>query len=174
MWVIVRNGGFADFLIVAIELAGHPAVDEQAKIASGESVPGTWLLAAVGWMDIIEHVSLGEAPEDSRWSFVFAVGCDFFFFSFTQFLQIGAAGAKAEFSIEPEGTGVDGLVVVLTNLVGINRNPFRGGEGAQAAQGLGVDPRGFALAVGVEGIEANLDPLAEADGFDVVDGDAIF
>ena len=47
------------------------------------------------------------------------------------------------------------------------------GEGAEAAQGLGVDPGGFSLAIGVEGVEADLDPFAEADGLDVVDGNTI-
>ena len=39
---------------------------------------------------------------------------------------------------------------------------------------MGVDPGGFALAISVESVEADLDPFAEADGFDVVDGDAVF
>ena len=43
----------------------------------------------------------------------------------------------------------------------------------EAAQHLRVDPSGFAAAESVEGVEADLHPLAESDGFDVVDGHAI-
>ena len=91
---------------------------------------------------------------------VFAIACDFFLFSFTQLLQIGSAGAEAQFSIKPERAGINGFIVILADLVGINGNPFCCGKSVQAAQGLGVDPGGFTLAVGVENVEADLDPLA--------------
>src|SRR4029077_6393337 len=78
-----------------------------------------------------------------------------------------------EFAVEPESSGVDGFFVVLADLVGINGNNLCGGEGAETAQGLSVYPGGLSLAIGVESVEADLDPFAEADGFDVVDGDAV-
>jgi hypothetical protein len=104
-------------------------------------------------------VGFGETFQGAGRGAVFWVGGDSLLFSLTQFPQVGAAGAEAEFAVEPEGAGVDGFVVVLADLVGINRNTFRGGEGAETAQCLGVDPGGFSLAVGVEGVEADLDPL---------------
>ena len=47
-------------------------------------------------------------------------------------------------------------------------------QSAKATQGLRIDPGSFALAISVESIEADLDPLAEANGFHVVDRYSIF
>src|SRR3981189_440728 len=57
----------------------------------------------------------------------------------------------------------------MTELIRIDRDARRSHTVTQAAQHLGVDPSRFAAAESVEGVEADLHPLAEADGFDVVD-----
>ena len=127
----------------------------------------------MGGPQFIKHVRFGQPLQGAGRSTVFRVGGDFFLFSFTQLLKISAPGAEAQLAIEPERAGVDGFIVVLSDLVRINRDAFGTGEGAEAAQSLGVDPGGFSLAIGVESVEADLDPFAESDGFDVVDRDAI-
>src|SRR5262245_9126691 len=43
----------------------------------------------------------------------------------------------------------------------------------QKMENFGVDPGGFAVAIGVERIEADLHPLAQRDTFDVIHRDAI-
>src|SRR5271157_1955227 len=120
--------------------------------------------------EFIEHMRLGQAFQSSSRRAVTRVGGDSVLFPSRQLLEIGAAAAEAEFAVEPEGAGIEGFVVVLSDLVGINRDGRRAGEGAERTQSLSVDPGGFALAIGVE---ADLDPFAQSDGFDVVDGDAV-
>ncbi len=61
----------------------------------------------------------------------------------------------------------------MSELIGIDGDAGRAHVVTEAAQDLGVDPSGFAAAEGVEGIEPDLHPLAEPDGFDVVDGDTV-
>src|SRR6266567_3703789 len=90
-----------------------------------------------------------------------------------ELFQIFAAGTEAELAVKPERSGVDRFVIILADLVRIDRNRVRARERAQAAQRLRINPRGLALTIGIEGIEANFDPLAQPDGFDVIDGNAI-
>src|SRR5271167_280394 len=118
-------------------------------------------------------MGFGESPQDSRRRPVGGISGNFLLFPSSELFKIGAAAAETEFPVKPERAGIDGLVVVLANLIRIDGNASRTGESAEAAQRLRVDPRGFSVAVGVEGIEADLDPFAEADGFDVVDGHTV-
>src|SRR5580704_7043325 len=131
------------------------------------------LLIQITPIQIIEDMGFGQLPQDSRRSPVRGIGGKLLFFPSSQLFEIGAAAAESEFSIEPERSGLNGLVIVLADLIGIDRNASRAGEGAETAQGLGIDPCSFSLTVGVEGVEADLDPFAEADGLDVVDGDSV-
>src|ERR1035441_11058812 len=61
----------------------------------------------------------------------------------------------------------------MAELIRINRDARCSHEVTQAAQDLSVDPSRFAAAERVEGVEADFHPLAESDGFDVVNGHAI-
>ena len=103
----------------------------------------------------------------------FGIGGDFLLFALSQSLQIGASWTEAQFAIKPERTRFDCLLVVVAELIGIDRDTRRTHVVTEAAQDLRVDPSRFAAAESVEGVEADLHPLAEADGFDVVDGHAI-
>ena len=69
-------------------------------------------------------MGFGETFQGAGRSAIFWVGGDSLLFSLTQFPQVGAAGAEAELAIKPERARVDGLVVVLAELVRINRNAF--------------------------------------------------
>src|SRR6266550_7182474 len=62
----------------------------------------------------------------------------------------------------------------MAQLIRIDRDARRPHTVTEAAQHLRVDPSRFAAAESVEGVEADLHPLAEADGFDVVDRHAVF
>src|SRR5713101_8582415 len=61
----------------------------------------------------------------------------------------------------------------MAQLIRIDRDTRRSHTVTQAAQRLRIDPSRFAAAESVEGVEADLHPLADADGFDVVDRYAI-
>src|SRR5208283_1348682 len=67
----------------------------------------------------------------------------------------------------------DRLLIVMSKLIRIDRDARRSHTMAEAAQHLRVDPSRFTAAESVEGVEADLHPLAESDGFDVVDGHAV-
>src|SRR5580704_9323647 len=57
----------------------------------------------------------------------------------------------------------------MAQLIRIDRDARRTHTVTQAAQHLRIDPSRFAAAESVEGVEADLHPLAESDGFDIVD-----
>ena len=61
----------------------------------------------------------------------------------------------------------------MAQLIGVDRDASRSHAVTQAAQHLRVDPSGLAAAESVKRVEADLHPLAESDGFDVIDGHAI-
>src|SRR5580692_10527288 len=118
-------------------------------------------------------MGFGKAPQDSRRGSVHGIGGDLLLFPSSELFEVGAAAAETKLPVEPERAGVDGLVIVLADLIRIYGNASRAGERAEATQRLRVDPRGFPVPVSVERVESDLDPFAEADGFDVVDGDSV-
>ena len=90
-----------------------------------------------------------------------------------ELLQFGAAAAESQLAVEPEGSGVEGFVVVLSDLIRIDGDRGRTREGAETAQRLRINPGSFALTISVKSVETDLDPFAEAHGFDVINGNAI-
>src|ERR1700676_2676881 len=99
---------------------------------------------------------------------IFLSGSDFLLFALRQFLQIGASRPEAEFAVEPERARFNRFLVLMAQLIRIDRDARRSHTMTQAAQHLRIDPSRFAAAESVEGVEADLHPLAESDGFDVV------
>src|SRR5215831_1142333 len=116
----------------------------------------------------------GQSPQRARGSAIFRVGRNFPLFAFDQSHQLVAAWAESELAIEPERARLNRLIVVFAELVRIHRDAARTHVRAQATQNLCVDPSGFAAAKGVKGVETDLDPFAQTDSLDVVDGHAIF
>src|SRR5215471_4532771 len=58
----------------------------------------------------------------------------------------------------------------MTQLVRINRDTGDAGELLEKMEHLGVDPCGFAVTVGVKGVEPDFHPLGQRDTLDIVDG----
>src|SRR5579859_6039357 len=90
-----------------------------------------------------------------------------------QRLKTLVPAAESQFAVKPESPGIDRLVVVLPDLIRIDRDRGRARERAKTAQSQRVNPGSFALPVSVESVEANFDPFAQPDGFDVINGNAI-
>src|SRR5580692_8716401 len=163
------DGRSTQALAVAAEVARHPPVHLQAEIASGEIIPG----AVDASRRFIKYVRFGEALQSFLRRAILRVGRDLPLFPSGELFQFLAAGAKAELAVEPERTGIEGLVVVLSDLIGIDGNCGCARERRETTQRLRINPCGLALAVRVKRVEAHLDPFAEADGFDVVDGHSV-
>src|ERR1700722_2700113 len=104
---------------------------------------------------------------------VFRVRRNLLLFSSRELLQRRTTRAKTELAIKPEGSRIERLVILLSDLVRINRDRRRPRERAKTTQHLRIDPRGLALAIRVESVEADFDPLAQTDRLDVVDGNTI-
>src|ERR1700689_2531035 len=118
-------------------------------------------------------MGFGKAPQDSRRRSVHGIGGDLLLFPSGELFEVGATAAETKVPVEPERARVDGLVVVRADLIRIYGNASRAGERAETTQSLGVDPRGLPVTVGVERVEADFEPFAETDGFDVVDGHSV-
>src|ERR1022692_410836 len=87
--------------------------------------------------------------------------------------QFGTSRTKSQLAIKPKCAGLDGLFVLMTELVGIDRKTARAGKLMQEVKDLGINPSCLPVAKGVKGVEPNLHPLKQRDALDVVDGNAI-
>ena len=154
---------------ISAKIARHPPVDSQSDIARRKSVPRAHFASR----QFVEDVLRRQALQRARGCSVFCIGGDFLLFALRQLLQIGASRPEAEFAVEPERARFDRLLVVMAQLIRIDRDACRSHSATEAAQHLRIDPSRFAAAESVEGVEANLHPLAEADGLDVVDRHSI-
>src|SRR5580692_12600111 len=97
------HGRSTQALAVAAEVARHPPVHLQAEIARGECVPGT-----VGASrQFIKHVRFGEALQSFLRSAILRVRCNLPIFPSRELFHIFAAGAEAEFAVEPERAGIE-------------------------------------------------------------------
>src|ERR1039458_8028087 len=85
--------------------------------------------------------------------------------------QFGTAGAKTQLAIKPESAGLDGLFVLIAELIGIDRKTGHARKLMQEVKDLGINPSCLPVAKGVEGVEPNLHPLKQRDALDEVDGD---
>ena len=115
----------------------------------------------------------GKSFQSFLRSSILGIRRDLPLFASGDLLQLFPAAAESQFAVEPERSRVDGFVVVLADLIRINRNCRHSGERAKTAQGLCVNPCRFALTVSVKSVEAHLDPVAQANRFDVVNGNAV-
>src|SRR6266404_2235776 len=102
-----------------------------------------------------------------------SIGGELSFFSRNQPGKFGAHRSEAQFAVKPKRARLDGLVVIETELIRIDRNAFHAGDLMQQLQHLRVHPRGLALSKRVKRVEADLHPLTDCDAFDVVDWNAI-
>src|SRR5437660_10683505 len=152
------------------ELGSHAPVHLQTNVAGRKPIPRSYLLPG----ELIERVPLRQTPQGAGWRPILRVACNPCFFSLYESQQVCTARPESKLSIEPERARLNGLFVVVSQLIGIHRNGSCAGEMAQAAQDLCEGPRHFAAAKRVEGIEADFDPLKQTDRFDVVDGRSVF
>src|SRR5450755_238206 len=108
-----------------------------------------------------EHVSLCQLAQRASRCAVIRIARHSLLFPECQRHQVGATRPKSELAVEPEGSRLDRLLVVLTDLVGIDRETGNSSKLVQQMQHLGVDPSGFAFAEGVKRIESDFHPFKE-------------
>src|SRR5580658_10933021 len=82
-------------------------------------------------------------------------------------------GAKAELPIKPKRAGLDGFVVMLTHLIGVDREASDREQLAKEAQQARVNPGRLAFAKRIVEIKSDLHVLKQGQAFDVADGDAV-
>src|ERR1035438_9589163 len=87
--------------------------------------------------------------------------------------QFRTSRTKSQLAIKPKCAGLDGLFVLMAELIGIDRKTGHARKLMQEVKDLGINPSCLPVAKGVEGVEPNLHPLKQRDALDVVDGNAI-
>src|ERR1022692_4980433 len=87
--------------------------------------------------------------------------------------QFGTSRTKSQLAIKPESARLDGLFVLMAELIGIDGKTGHASKLMQKVKDLGINPSCLPVAKGVKGVEANLHPLKQRDALDVVDGNAI-
>src|SRR5579883_233689 len=137
----------------------------EGKTAKVETIP--FFSAAV------DDRSRGQFPEGRAGRAVFAIGRDAGFFAADHGLDSGRRSAEAEFAIEPEGSGLDGFFVFVTELVGVDRITSDAEMVAENFENPRVEPGGFTFAESVIEIEAGFHALEQRKPFEVSDGDAV-
>src|ERR1700676_3154065 len=149
---------------ISAKVASHQPGDSQSDVARWKFAPRSHVASR----KLVEDVARGQSPQRARGCSIFLLGGDFLLFALCQLLQIGTSRPEAEFAVEPERARFYRFLVVMAQLIRIDRDARRTHTVTQAAQHLRIDPSRFAAAESVEGVEADLHPLAESDGFDVV------
>src|SRR5580698_9505603 len=82
-------------------------------------------------------------------------------------------GVKTQLPIKPKRAGLDGFVVMVTHLIGVDREASDREQLAKQPQQARVNPGRLAFAKRVVEIEADLHVLKQGQAFDVADGDAV-
>ena len=115
----------------------------------------------------------GEAAEDRCRSPVGGIGGELLFLAGGQIAQARVGRTEAELAIEPECAGRDGLLVLVADLVGVEREGRHAERLPEKLHGAGEDPRGLPLSEGVIQIEAQFHPFEEGQRFEIADRDSV-
>src|SRR5271165_538148 len=75
--------------------------------------------------------------------------------------QFGTTWPKTELAVKPECARLDGLLVLVAELVRVNGEASHICELMQKVKHLGVDPGGFAVAERVESVKSDFHPLEQ-------------
>ena len=86
---------------------------------------------------------------------------------------LGLNGAEAQFAIEPEGAGIDGLRVLQADLIRIDGEAIDAEHLVEQVEQACVEPGGFAFAERVVQVEAHFGAFEQGEQLHVTGGDAV-
>src|SRR5262249_25640508 len=152
-----RNGGLPHRFGVAAKIARHTALQSKSNVAHGKAVPRT----PSGFWGFVNDVGFAQPAQRTVRSAVARVGLDLSFFCLRQLFQFRVNGAEAQLAVKPERARVDGLLVAVADLVGIDGDGVRSMKLAEQPQVLRIDPGRLAVTIGGEGVEADLSPVKQ-------------
>src|SRR5258708_7862459 len=101
---------------VSAEVSGHAMLDRKSDVAHTETVPRTGLRSGT----LENHVPLSQLLQRAWRRSVPGLTANSPLFPLQQSLETRFYRAESQFPIKPEGTRVDRLLVMMTELIGIH------------------------------------------------------
>ena len=121
----------------------------------------------------VQHRCTGQLLKSRSRRAIRRVGADAGLFALDQRLQFFRRRPESELAVEPECAGIDGLVIFMPELVGIDGKTGGAEPLAEELQDPRVQPRGFAFAKGVIQVEADLHSFGQRQAFHISHGHAV-
>src|SRR5262249_1365667 len=165
----------ADPLRVSIEIPRHPPIDRQAEIPNVKPIPlrSPTVDCRLSTVDFVQQVARRDPLQRHRGCSITGPLGDLALLPFDKRRDLGIRRSEAELSVEPEGTRLNRLLVLVADLIGVDREGGDAGRLPAEAQNLGVDPGRLRLAEGVIDVETDFHSLEEGEPLEVSDRDAV-